>query len=253
MHPYKEINKVNAQIEAVMSSVIPSQLSDYKEGLLSKLKAEKSRLESTWFDDDVHVRRPSMAIIKFDSVLTDCPVELFGSDIPSQSIVNISVYSAKFNKLTKEYEPVEMIASCQASESQYADMLTNTNQDHSSCVTFGVVDGQEVDDYSPLNDPTKDNFKAIVEKAKESNTSNESKLEEINEIVSKLDAGKLTKSEVKKLVRALSNLSSMEKGNSEFRMEQVSEGIDERLRDTLLNIDGAANLAINQCVLEKKS
>ncbi len=44
----------------------------------------------------------------------------------------------------------------------------------------------------------------------------------------------------------------MEKGNSEFCMEQVSEGIDERLRDTLLNIDGAANLAINQCVLEKK-
>lgn len=33
-----------------MSSVIPSQLSDYKEGLLSKLKAEKSRLESTWFE-----------------------------------------------------------------------------------------------------------------------------------------------------------------------------------------------------------
>ncbi len=252
MHPYEEVNKIQSQIDAVLSANIPAELVEHKSSLLSKLELEKTRLESSWFDDDVYARRPYMAIIKVESILSDSPVALFGSDIASQSLVNISIYSAKFNKLTKEYEIVEMIASCQASESQYADMLTNTNQEHSSCVTFGVVDGKSVPKYDAKQDPTKNNFHATVEKAKESTTSNESKLEKINSIISKLEAGKLPKSDVQNLVRELSNLSSMEKGNSEFRLGQVAEGIDERLRDTLLNIDGAANLAISQYALEKK-
>lgn len=252
MHPYNEVNKIQHQIDAVLSVKTPPGLADHKDSLLSKLEIEKTRLESSWFDDDVYVRRPYMAIIKVESILSDSPVELFGSDIASQSLVNISIYSAKFNKLTKEYEAVDILASCQTSESQYADMLTNTNQEHSSYVTLGVVDGKRVAEYDANEDPTKDNFYATVEKAKESTTSNESKLEKINSIISKLETGKLPKSDVQKLLSELINLSSMEKGNSEFRLSQVAEGIDERLRDTLLNIDGAANLAIGQYALEKK-
>ncbi|MBD77410.1 MAG: hypothetical protein CL840_00550 [Crocinitomicaceae bacterium] len=252
MHPYSYVNEVQAQIDAVLSANIPKQLLPHKESLLSKLKAEKARLESTWYDDETYVRRPYMAIIKVNSVLSDSPVAVFGADVASQALVKISLYSARFNKVTKDYEELDLLLSCHASESQYADMLTNTNQEFSSCITYDVVDGVQVSDYDPGQDPTKLNLRAIVENAKASTTANESYLKQLGEITTKLEGGKLTKTDVQQLLRALGNLASMEKGNSEFRVAKVAEGIDTRLRETLLNIDGAAHLAISQHALEKK-
>lgn len=252
MHPYRDVNEVQAQIDAVLTASIPEQLMPHKESLLLKLEAEKARLLSTWYDDEKYVRRPSMAIIKVESVLADSPVAVFGADVASQSLVKISLYSARFNKETKDYEALDLLLSCHASESQYADMLTKTNQEYSSCITYDVVDGEQVAEYDPTQDPTKLNFRAVVENAKATTTANESILGDINQIVDKLNGGKLTKSEVQSLLRMLERLASLEKGNSEYRVANVAEAIDKRLRETLLNIDGAANLAASQYALEKK-
>lgn len=248
---YQELNeaKLDHLMRAVEGGAVPAELRAAQASLLEKIKTEQAAYRSGFFEDEDILVMPSMGVLEIKRETLDQPRFLFATDIKTPTLVRIRLHRAHLVKETGEVVCDELLSDIIMSEMQLGEILINSNTGEGFPVTIEALNGEEVPEYDPILDASKQRLALLRNKISSTCPQVDRFISEIESTLSGAeDKGRASKADIAEMAKKLSCLSGYTVMNSVHDLEILGEELHHRINEASLNL----HLTTNKLALEHK-